>query len=184
MRIGVIGAGHIGGTLARHFARAGHDVAVGNSRDPATLRSFVAELGGGARAVTPREAAAFGDVVVVSVPFGRYRELPRDGFAGKIVLETNNYFPRRDGRFEELDAKRKTVSELLEEHLEGARLVRAFNAILWSRLRDGARPRGDPDRIAIRVAGDDEEAKRTVMKLIDEIGFDPVDGGKLPRGAQ
>jgi 8-hydroxy-5-deazaflavin:NADPH oxidoreductase len=184
MRIGIIGAGHIGGTLAGLFVRAGHEVAVSNSRGPATLKDLVAGLGERARAMTADEAARFGDVVVVSVPFGRYRELPTDGVAGKVVMDTNNYYPRRDGQVEELDSDRTTSSELLQAHLSGARVVKAFNAIYWNSLRDRGRPSGDPRRIGIPISGDDEDAKRTVAGLIDQIGFDAVDAGTLAQGGR
>ncbi|MDP9295226.1 MAG: NAD(P)-binding domain-containing protein [Actinomycetota bacterium] len=130
MRIGIIGAGHIGGTLARHFVDAGHEVAVSNSRGPETLAGLVEQLGQEAQAMTAAQAARSGDVVVVSVPFGRYRELPTEGVSGKVVIDTNNYYPQRDGYFEELDRNRSTSSELLQAHLSGARVVKAFNAIL------------------------------------------------------
>jgi predicted dinucleotide-binding enzyme len=120
----------------------------------------------------------------VSVPFGRYREVPTEAVAGKVVIDTNNYYPRRDGHFEELDSDRTTSSELLQAHLPGARVVKAFNAILWSRLRDDARSPGDPERLGIPIAGDDEEAKHLVAQLIDEIGFDPVDAGTLGEGGR
>jgi predicted dinucleotide-binding enzyme len=184
MRIGIIGSGHIGGTLASRFVDAGHEVAVSNSRGPETLSSLVAELGGRAQATTAAEAERFGDLVVVSVPFGRYRELPTEAVAGKVVIDTNNYYPRRDGHFEELDSDRTTSSELLQAHLTGARVVKAFNAILWSRLRDDGRPAGDRDRLGIPISGDEEQAKRTVAELIDEIGFDPVDAGTLAGGGR
>src|SRR5438552_4878802 len=108
MKIGIIGAGHIGGTLARHFSAAGHEVAVSNSRGLDTLADLVDELGSGAQAMTAEEAARFGDVVVVSVPFGRYGGLPADGVGGKVVIDTNNYYPQRDGQFEELDRDETT----------------------------------------------------------------------------
>jgi predicted dinucleotide-binding enzyme len=184
MRIGIIGAGKIGGTLAGHFVRVGHEVAVSNSRGPDTLRDVVAEIGDRARATTAAEAARVGEVVVVSVPFGRYRELPTDGLAGKVVIDTNNYYPARDGRFDDLDDDRTTSSELLQAHLSGARVVKAFNAIYWTRLRDSARPSGDPRRIGIPISGDDQEAKRIVADLIDEIGFDAVDAGTLAEGGR
>jgi 8-hydroxy-5-deazaflavin:NADPH oxidoreductase len=182
MRIGIIGAGKIGGTLARHFVGVGHEVAVSNSRGPATLEDLVAELGERAKAVTVDDAARFGDVVLVSVPFGRYRELPTDGVAGKVVIDTNNYYPGRDGHFEELDSDGTTSSELLQAHLPDARVVKAFNAIYWQHLRDLGRPSGDPERIGIPISADDEEAKRTVSELIDQIGFDAVDAGTLADG--
>jgi predicted dinucleotide-binding enzyme len=184
MKIGIIGAGRIGGTLAGHFLRVGHEVAVSNSRGPDTLQDLIGENGERARAMTAEDAARFGDVVVVSVPFGRYRELPTDGLAGKVVIDTNNYYPGRDGRFEELDRDRTTSSELLQAHLSGARVVKAFNAISWGRLRDLTRPSGDPRRIGIPISGDDQEAKRTVADLIDQIGFDAVDAGTLAEGGR
>jgi predicted dinucleotide-binding enzyme len=184
MKIGIVGAGNIGGTLARHFTRAGHEVAVANSRGPETLQTLVAELGEKARAVTPPEAVAFGEIVVVSVPFGRFRELPAEGAEGKVVIDTNNYYPQRDGHFEELDSDRTTSSELLQAQMTGARVVKAFNAIYWGRLRDLGRPSGDPERIGIPISGDDEEAKRVVAGLIDEIGFEPVDAGSLAEGGR
>ncbi|HEX3267822.1 MAG TPA: NAD(P)-binding domain-containing protein [Gaiellaceae bacterium] len=184
MRIGIIGAGHIGGTLARLFVDGGHEVAVSNSRGPETLESLVEELGDRARATTAADAALFGDVAVVSVPFGRYRELPTEAAAGKIVIDTNNYYPQRDGHFEELDSDRITSSELLQAHLPGARVVKTFNAIQWKRLRDNGRPAGDPERLGIPISGDDDEAKQTVAALVDQIGFDPVDAGTLAEGGR
>jgi 8-hydroxy-5-deazaflavin:NADPH oxidoreductase len=184
MRTGIIGSGKIGGTLARRFVDAGHEVAVSNSRGPETLAVLVEELGPLAQAMTAQEAARFGELVVVSVPFGRYRELPTEAVAGKVVIDTNNYYPQRDGHFEELDSDRTTSSELLQAHLPDARMVKAFNAILWSRLRDDGRPAGDPERLGIPISGDDEESKRIVATLIDEIGFDPVDAGMLAEGGR
>jgi 8-hydroxy-5-deazaflavin:NADPH oxidoreductase len=171
-------------TLAGHFVRAEHEVAVSNSRGPDTLGNLVAELGAGARALTAEEAAGFGEVVVVSVPFGRYRELPAGGLGGKVVVDTNNYFPGRDGHLDELDGDSTSSSELLQGHLAGARVVKAFNAIQWESLRDLGRPSGDPARVGIPISGDDEEAKRVVAKLVDEIGFDAVDAGTLAEGGR
>ena len=184
MHIGIIGAGHIGGALARLFVDAGHEVAVSNSRGPATLGAVVEELGLRAQAMTAAEAARFGEVMVVSVPFGRYRELPTEGVTDKVVIDTNNYYPRRDGHFEELDSDTTTSSELLQAHLPGSRVVKAFNAILWSRLRDDGRPAGDGERLGIPISGDDEQAKRAVAELIDQIGFDAVDAGTLAVGGR
>ncbi len=184
MKIAIIGAGHIGGTLARHFVDAGHEVAVSNSRGPETLAGLVEELGLRAQAMTAAEAARFGDVVVVSVPFGRYRELPTEAVAGKVVIDTNNYYSQRDGHFEELDGDLTTSSELLQAHLPGARVVKAFNAILWTHLRDDGRSAGDGERVGIPISGDDEQAKRTVAELIDQIAFDSVDAGTLADGGR
>ncbi len=184
MRIGIIGAGHIGGTLAKLFVDAGQEVAVSNSRGPETLASLLEELGGRAQAMTAAEAERFGDVIIVSVPMGRYREVPTDAVAGKVVIDTNNYYPQRDGHLEELDSDHTTSSELLQAHLPGSRVVKAFNAIQWMRLRDDGRPAGDPERLGIPISGDDQAAKRTVSELIDQIGFDPVDAGTLAEGGR
>jgi len=184
VRIGIIGSGHIGGTLAKLFVAAGHEVALSNSRGPETLAGLVDELGVGAQAMTAEDAERFGELVVVSVPLGRYREVPADAVDGKIVIDTNNYYPQRDGHLPELDDDSTTSSELLQAHLPGARVVKAFNAIVWTRLRDDGRPAGDPERLGIPISGDDEQAKRTVAELIDEIGFDPVDAGTLARGGR
>lgn len=184
MRIGMIGAGHIGSTLAWHFVRVGHDVAVSNSRGPETLEALAGELGDHAQAMTAVDAARFGEIAVVSVPFGKYRSVPVDGFGGKAVIDTNNYYPGRDGRFADLDEDRTTSAEMLAAHLSAAHVVKAFNAIYWEHLRDGARPTGAPDRIAIPISGDDEKAKLLVAGLITEIGFDPVDLGSLAVGGR
>jgi predicted dinucleotide-binding enzyme len=148
------------------------------------LKDLIVKLDSGARAVTVQEAADFGEVVVVSVPFGRFRELPKEGFEGKIVIDTNNYYAGRDGHFEELDGDRTTSSELLQAHLSGARVVKAFNSIFWNILRDLGRPPADPDRIGIPISSDDDEAQRVVAQLMDEIGFDAVDAGTLAEGGR
>ena len=180
LKIGVIGAGHIGGTLAARLVAAGHEVAISNSRGPETLQGAV----DGARPMTVDDAARFGEVLVVSIPFGRYRQVPADAVDGKLVIDTNNYYPQRDGHFPELDEGNTTSSELLQEHLPDAHVVKAFNAISWTNLRDAGRPAGDPERLGIPLSGDDEGAKRTVAELIDEIGFDPVDAGTLAQGGR
>ncbi len=120
----------------------------------------------------------------MSVPFGRYRELPSTGFAGRVVIDTNNYYAQRDGQFAELDDDSTTSSELLARHLEGARVVKAFNSIFWEHLRDLGRPAGQAGRIGIPVSGDDDEAKRVAAGLITEIGFDAVDAGTLGTGGR
>ena len=180
MRIGIIGAGHIGGTLAARFIAAGHEVAISNSRGPETLAGLLE----GAQPMTAEDAERFGEVVVVSVPFGRYREVPSDAVEGKVVIDTANYYPQRDGHIPELDDDSTTSSELLQTHLPRARVVKAFNAIVWTKLRDEGHPAGDPDRLGIPISGDDEQAKRTVAELIDEIGFDAVDAGTLDEGGR
>lgn len=180
MRIGIVGTGLIGGTLARLLTAAGDEVAVSNSRGPDTLADLAAELGPAARAVTAAEAAAYGELVVVSIPFAGYRDLSPEPYAGKIVVDTNNYYPDRDGRFAELDEHRATSTGLLAGHLAEARVVKAFNTIHWEHLRDRGRPDAPArDRLAVPVAGDDAAAKAVVTELVDRIGYTAVDTGLL-----
>ena len=177
--IGLIGSGNIGGVLARLAVDRGHHVVLSNSRGPDTLADLVRELGPLARAATPAEAAAAGDVVVVTVPFGRYREVPVEPLAGKIVIDTNNYYWQRDGHFEELDAGATTESEMLAAHLPASRVVRAFNGIRHTELATHGQPAGTSGRRALAIAGDDPQAKQVVADLIESFGFDVVDAGKL-----
>ncbi len=182
MRIGIIGVGNIGGLLAHRFVEAGHEVAVSNSRGTETLGELVRDIGPGALAVAPQEAVEFSDVIVVSVPFNRYRELPADGAAGKVVIDTNNYWPPRDGKIDEVESSGSTDGELLQEHMKGARVVKAFNAIGAQSLRDLGKLRGSVGRIALPICGDDEAAKAVTSELVDEVGFDTVDAGMLAAG--
>jgi len=184
MKIGIIGAGHIGSTLARHFTKAGHELAISNSRGPETLAELVADLGERARAMTVDEAARFGDLVVVAIPFKDYRDVPPDAVAGKVVIDAMNYYPQRDGNFPELDSDETTSSELLARHLDGAFVVKAFNTICWDKLRDGARQAAEEGHIGIPISGDDEAAKQEVDDLLAEIGFDGVDAGPLGEGGR
>jgi predicted dinucleotide-binding enzyme len=182
MRIGIIGAGKIGGTLAKRFADAGHEVAVSNSRGPDTLAGLVETLGPRAQAMTAAEAERFGDVVVVSVPFGRYRDVPGDAVAGKVVIDTNNYYPQRDGHIAELDDGTTTSSELLQAHLPDSHVVKVFNNIYVGHLADLPRPAGSPERSALAIAGDDVAAKQAVARFLDSIGYDAYDVGPLAEG--
>ena len=179
---GFIGSGNIGSTVARLAIAAGHDVVMSNSRGPETLAALVDELGPHARASTPSEAASGSDVVVVTIPLKAYREVPVDALAGKVVIDTMNYYPGRDGQIEALDEHRTTSSELLQAHLAGARVVKAFNNIYFEHLAALARPSGDPERSALTIAGDDPAAKAAVTALLDEIGYDAVDLGPLAEG--
>lgn len=181
MNIGIIGAGNIGGTLAELFARAGHKVYLSNSRGPETLADKVAELGPNVTATRAEDAAEFGEVVLEAVPFGRYRELPADALAGKIVVSASNYYPNRDGN---VDFHRLTQTGLVAAHLRGSRVVKAFNTIFWQHLRDQGDPGLPPgERRAIFIAGDDAEAKRVVTELIEALGFAAVDTGTLAESA-
>jgi predicted dinucleotide-binding enzyme len=180
--IGLIGAGHIGSQVARLAVGAGHNVVISNSRGPETLAGLVAELGPRARAATPEEAARDGDIVVVTIPLKNYRSVPVEPLVGKVVIDTNNYYPERDGQIPELDNESTTTSELLQAHVPRAKVVKAFNHIYASQLTTDGRPAGTPNRRALVIAGDDEGAKATVTKLLDEFGFDTVDAGPLREG--
>ena len=180
--IGFIGSGHIGSTLARLAIDAGYDVVLSNSRGPGTLADVVGKLGPSARAATVDEAAAAGEIVVVTIPLKAYEAVPVEPLAGKVVIDTNNYYPQRDGRFPELDAETTTTSELLQRHLPDSRVVKAFNHIYFEDLATQGQPAGTPGRRALAIAGDDADAKKTVGALIDEFGFDVVDAGPLAEG--
>ena len=177
--VGFIGSGKIGGTVARLAVAAGYDVVLSNSRGPETLANEVSELGPHARAATAAEAAAAGDLVLVSVPFKAHRELPVDELAGKVVLDTNNYYPQRDGHVSELDLGKLTSAEFEQQHLGTARVVKVFNNIQFRHLGSLARPAGAADRTALTIAGDDADAKRAVTAFLDRIGYDTVDVGTL-----
>ncbi|MDQ1745674.1 MAG: 8-hydroxy-5-deazaflavin:NADPH oxidoreductase [Pseudonocardiales bacterium] len=177
-----IGSGNIGSTVARLALAAGHDVVMSNSRGPDTLTELVSDLGEHARAATAAQAAEAGDVVVVTIPFKNYSEVPAEALAGKVVIDTMNYYPQRDGQFAALDSQTTTSSELLQAHLPASRVVKGFNNIFFQHLRDLPRPTGSADRSALAIAGDDAEAKRTVTELLDELGYDTVDLGPLSEG--
>ncbi|MEU4420118.1 NAD(P)-binding domain-containing protein [Actinoplanes sp. NPDC024001] len=177
--IGLIGSGNIGSTVARLAVAAGHDVVLSNSRGPETLQDLVGELGPKARAATPAEAAAAADIVVVTVPLRAYRDVPVEPLAGKVVIDTNNYYPERDGKFPELEDGSSTTGELLQRHLAEASVVKGFNNIWFEHLRTLGRPAGSPDRSALPIAGDDAAAKQAVTAFFDSIGYDTVDVGPL-----
>lgn len=180
--IGLIGSGNIGSTVARLAVAAGHDVVLSNSRGPETLADLVAELGPKARAATPAEAAAAGDLVVVTVPLKAYASVPVEPLRGKTVIDTDNYYPERDGHFPELDDETTTTSELLQAHLPESHVVKAFNNIIAKHLGELARPAGDPGRSALAIAGDDAGAKQEVTQFLDSIGYDTLDAGSLAEG--
>ncbi|HTK38570.1 MAG TPA: NAD(P)-binding domain-containing protein [Pyrinomonadaceae bacterium] len=185
MKIGIIGAGNIGSNAARLFVNAGNEVIISNSRGPETLDDLVEHLGDNASAGTVEQARDFGDVVFISIPLGRYTELPVEGWENKIVIDSNNYYPERDGQIAELDEGKTTSSEMLEKHLPGARIVKGFNTIWFEHLKT----QGDTklpleERRAIFIAGDDSGAKEAVAKLIEEVGFAAVDTGFLHDGGK
>lgn len=177
--IGLIGAGHIGSQIARLAVKNGYDVVISNSRGPETLKELVAELGPRARAATTLEAAKAGDIVVVTIPLKNYRQVPVEPLAGKIVIDTNNYYPQRDGHVRELDNESTTTSELLQAHLPTSKVVKAFNHIYAADLTTHGQPTGSQNRRALAVFGNDAESKQAVAKLLDQFGFDTVNGGPL-----
>jgi 8-hydroxy-5-deazaflavin:NADPH oxidoreductase len=177
MNIGIIGAGNIGSALARQFAKAGHRVAIANSRGPQTLTQLVQSIPGDVRAVDARDAAEFGDVVIESVPLKNVVGLPADELAGKVVIDTANYYPGRDG---DIDFGGDSTSAWVAKQLGHPAVVKAFNTIYAKRLADDGRADLPvEDRQVIPIAGDDEQAKATVASLVEEIGFGPLDTGSL-----
>ncbi|MEV5736478.1 NAD(P)-binding domain-containing protein [Streptomyces sp. NPDC052292] len=181
MKIGIIGAGNIGGNLTRRLTALGHDVSVANSRGPETLKALAEETG--ATAVRAEEAARGAQVVVVTVPLKAVPGLPAgllsEAAEDVAVIDTGNYYPReRDGRIAGIEDEGLTESRWTEQHL-GHPVIKAFNGTYAQDILDRPRPAGDPERMALPVAGDDEAAKRTVRALIDELGFDTVDAGGI-----
>lgn len=183
MNIGILGAGNIGGTLAKLFSGAGHEVRIANSRGPQTLEATVHDLGQHVRAATPQDAVAFGDVVLIAVPWTHKEDaIPEAGpYDDKIVIDAMNPYTED---FELEDLGDRTASEITKTLVPGARLVKAFNTILYKRLATEGKPKGAKDRLAVFLAGDDPEAKAVVAKLIDEVGFEPVDTGSLAEGGR
>jgi predicted dinucleotide-binding enzyme len=180
MKIGILGAGHIGSTTARLFLDAGHEIAIANSRGPETLRDLITTLGTNAHAVTPAEAATFGDMVLLAIPLKDYTSLPVEELRGKVVIDAMNYYPNRDGNYAQLDSRELASSEMVAAHLPGSRVVKAFNTIWFEHLKtQGKKSAPIDERRVIFVSGDDAEAKRAVSHLIDEIGFGPYDLGTL-----
>ncbi|MGI4763360.1 MAG: NADPH-dependent F420 reductase [Janthinobacterium lividum] len=181
MKIGIIGAGYIGGTLAGRLTKLGHTVFVANSRGPETLADLAQKTG--ATAVTAPEAARQGELLIVTIPLKNIPDLPNDLFEGVPadvpVIDTSNYYPLlRDGQLPELESGDLTESEWVQQHL-GRPVVKVFNNISFTSLGEAGKPVGTPDRIGLPVAGDDAAAKQKVMQLVEELGFDAVDDGSL-----
>jgi predicted dinucleotide-binding enzyme len=177
MRIAIIGSGKVGGTLTMRFRELGHDVSVANSRGPESLRPLADQTG--ATAATVEDAARDADVVVLALPTKAVPTLPAQAFDGKILIDADNYFPERDGEIEPIADRAVSSSRWTAEHFPAARVVKAFNNMTATHLRDRGRPYGDPGRVALPVAADDAAARQVVEGLIDELGFDPVDAGTL-----
>jgi len=177
--IGFIGAGNIGSNVARAAVAHGYDVVLSNSRGPQSLGALIEELGPRARAATAEDAARAGDVVVVTVPLKAYRQVPVEPLAGKIVLDTNNYYFERDGHIAELDDGTATVSGLLQEHLPQSKVAKAFNHIQAAQIPTDGAPAGTPNRRALATSSDYPEAVEFVTALYDELGYDTVDSSPL-----
>jgi len=177
--IGIIGAGRIGSQVARAAIAHGYDVVISNSRAPETLGDLVAELGPKATAATPAEAGAAGDFVVVTVPLKAYQSIPVEPLAGKVVIDTNNYYFERDGHIESLDSKQATVSGLLQQHLPTSRVAKGFNHIGSADITTDGTPAGTENRRALATASDFDDAAQLVTDLYDEFGFDTVNIGPL-----
>jgi len=177
--IGIVGAGHIGSQLARKAVELGYDVVISNSRGPETLGGLIAELGPRARAATTAEATAAGDFAVVTVPFRSLGNIPVEPLAGKIVIDTTNYYWERDGRIPALDAGEATTSGLLQEYLPASKVAKGFNHIRYTEITTDGTPAGTPNRRALATASDYPEASELVTKLYDEFGFDTVNIGPL-----
>ncbi|MGO2683376.1 NADPH-dependent F420 reductase [Microbacterium sp.] len=177
--LGIIGAGNIGSQVARAAIAHGYDVVIANSRGPETLSDLVAELGPQARAATAADAGAAGDVVVVSVPLNALSQIPVAPLAGKIVLDTNNYYFERDGHIEALDTGQTTTSQLLQEHLPTSKVVKAFNQIRSGDITTDGTPAGTQNRRALATSSDFDDAVAWVTAFYDELGFDTVNVGPL-----
>jgi predicted dinucleotide-binding enzyme len=185
VKITIIGSGKIGSTAARLFIGAGHEVAIANRRGPQSLEPLQRELGAALQPASIEDAVRFGDVVLVAVPLHAIDALPAASFAGKIVVDANNYYPNRDGHIPELDRDETTSSELLARHLPGARVVKAFNTMYYATLGEAGDPsKPEDDRLALFVAGDDQQAKQVAIDLIEQLGFAAMDNGSLADGGR
>ncbi|MDP9346606.1 MAG: NAD(P)-binding domain-containing protein [Actinomycetota bacterium] len=180
--IGFIGSGHVGQAIARRAIAAGHTVVMSNSRGPETLAGLVAAFGPRASAATATAASNAAEIVIVAIPFTSFKQVPVDPLAGKVVIDTGNYYAPRDGHVAELDDGTTTSSEMLASRLPTSNVVKAFNTIMAAQIVEHATPAGTPHRRALPIAGDDAAAKRLVTGLIDELGFDVVDAGLLAEG--
>ncbi|HUN31816.1 MAG TPA: NAD(P)-binding domain-containing protein [Trebonia sp.] len=177
--IGIIGSGHVGSNLAQAAIEHGYDVVLSGSGKPEKLDGLVGQLGPGARAAMPEEAALAGDFAIVATPIAAIDSIPVQPLAGKVVIATINYFPQRDGHISEIDDGSVTVPGMLQRHLPASKVVRAFSMIDAADMSGDGHPAGDPKRRAIAIAGDDAAARQLVAGLADELGFDVVDLGGL-----
>jgi 8-hydroxy-5-deazaflavin:NADPH oxidoreductase len=182
LRLGIVGAGKLGTTMARAAVATGYDVAISRSGPADDIGLTIDVLARGARAATTDEAVRHADIIALAVPTHRFRELPRDLFAGKILIDAMNYWEPIDGIDQELAAAADGTSLVVQARFPTARVVKGLNQLGYHELEEHRRPQGAPDRIGIGVAGDDRVAVRTVMRLVDRLGFDAVDAGPLANG--
>jgi 8-hydroxy-5-deazaflavin:NADPH oxidoreductase len=182
LRLGIVGAGKFGTTLARAAVAAGYSVAISGSGMTEDIALTVDILAPGAYAATTDEVARHADLIVLAVPTHRFRELASDLFAGKILIDAMNYWAPVDGDDPELAGAANGTSAIVQEHFPGARVVKSLNQLGYHQVEENLRPRGAPDRIAMGTAGDDRLAVREVMRLLDRLGFDPIDAGPLENG--
>lgn len=184
MRVGIIGSGQIGGTVAGLLTKAGHQAALSNTRGRESLLDLVARLGPNATAVSIDDAIEFAGTVVLAIPYSAFGELPAGQLANKTIVDTTNFMPTRDAGFDDIASGARTSSEVLAEHLDQSVVVKAVNTLNYAVLRDQSRPAGARDRLALPYAGDDAEAKQRVASMIDDMGFDPIDAGPLDSGGR
>jgi predicted dinucleotide-binding enzyme len=182
LRLGIVGAGKLATTIARAAVAAGYDVAMSGSGHADGIALTVDVLAPGARAVTTDEVVRHADIIVLAVPTHRFRELPRDLFDGKILIDAMNYWEPVDGADPKLATAAQGTSVIVQDRFPSARVVKSLNQLGYHELEEHRRPRGAADRIAVGAAGDDRVAVRAVMRLIDRLGFDPVDAGGLENG--
>jgi predicted dinucleotide-binding enzyme len=181
-RLGIVGAGRVGTTIARAAIGAGYDVAISGSGSAKRIALIVDVLAPGARPVSTEEVVRHADLIVLAVPMHRFRQLPRDLFAGKILIDAMNYWEEIDGVDQELATAPAGTSVVVKDWFSSARVVKSLNHITYYKFDEGRRPHGAPGRIAIAAAGDDRAAVAAVMHLIDRLGFDAVDAGPLEAG--
>jgi hypothetical protein len=181
-RLGIVGAGKIGTAIARAATASGYDVAISGSGAADRIELIVEVLAPGARAVTTGDVARHADLIILAVPMHRFRAIPHDLFAGKILVDAMNYWEEIDGVDEELAKAPRGTSVVVQEHFKSSRVVKSLNHLGYFKFEERRRPRGAPDRLAMAAAGDDPAAVAAVMQLIDRLGFDAVDAGALDDG--